>query len=145
MLVGERRLNLGGFVDRIDRLGGTTRIIDYKTGGFDNKEITLNAPEDLLLPEKAKALQLLAYVWLYKQQADSPLDWPEAGILSFRKLNDGFNSLKLIGIDMEEALNWFEEAVKQLVEQLLDPNREITQTEDLTQCAKCDFRAICNR
>lgn len=143
--LGERTLQVGGFVDRVDRLAGKTRIVDYKTGHFEDKEITLNAPEDLLLPEKAKALQLLAYVWLYKQQADSLPDWPEAGILSFRKLNDGFSSLKLKDIDMAQALSWFEQTVKQLVEQLLDPDRDITQTDDLKQCAKCDFRAICNR
>lgn len=142
---GDRQLTIGGIVDRVDRFAGTTRIIDYKTGYFEDKEITLQAPEDLLMPEKAKALQLLAYVWLYRQQADSAADWPEAGILSFRKLNDGFNSLKIKGIDLEQALGWFEEAVVQLVEQLLDPDREITQTDDLKQCAKCDFRAICNR
>lgn len=141
----ERTITISGIVDRVDQFAGTTRIIDYKTGNFEDKEIILNAPEDLLLPEKAKALQLLAYVWLYKHQAHAPTDWPEAGIWSFRKLNSGISSLQLSGIDMEKALVWFEAAVKQLINQWLDAERDITQTDDLKQCAKCDFSSICNR
>ena len=143
---GPRQIQLGGYVDRVDRLAGTTRIIDYKTGNFEEKEIKLADAADLLLPEKAKALQLLAYVWLYKQQVPTPADWPEAGILSFRKLNSGMNNLKLEGdVSLEDALNWFEQAVAQLLSDLMDTEQPIVQTEDLDQCAKCDFRSICNR
>lgn len=144
--IGSRSIKLGGFVDRVDRFAGSTRIIDYKTGNFEEKEIKLADAADLLLPEKAKALQLLAYVWLYKQQLPAPTDWPEAGILSFRKLNSGLSKLKLEGdIPMADALDWFEQAVATLISDFLDPSRPIVQTEDLDQCAKCDFRGICNR
>lgn len=144
--IGNRTIKLGGFVDRVDRLAGTTRIIDYKTGNFEEKEIKLGAVEDLLLPEKAKALQLLAYVWLYKQQKPAPTDWPEAGILSFRKLNSGMNNLKLEGdVSLAVALAWFEQAVTELMGDLLDPAKPIVQTDDLNHCGKCDFRSICNR
>lgn len=137
-------VQLFGKADRIDRLNGQLRIIDYKTGKFDDKEMKLQSAEELLKPEKSKAFQLLAYAWLYRAQK-APLHLPEVGIMSFRMMRQGAKMLEITGADLPTALQWFEDAVRHIVDQLSNSAVPITQTTELKTCQNCDFKGICNR
>lgn len=76
------KLDIGGTVvnftfkaDRIDRLGDTMRIIDYKTGGDPCKIASVGALFDNELPQRPKAiLQLLLYAIAYMQINGNRLD-----------------------------------------------------------------------
>lgn len=135
-----------GVVDRIDRLDGTLRILDYKTGNFTPGELVLtHLEEDLLDPKKSKAFQLLTYAWLYKKNyvISSPL---EAGIVSFRKLSAGIGTLRLpTDGGLAAYFEDFEAVLRQILVDIYDTERPFTQTDDTKQCAKCDFNSICNR
>ncbi len=137
---------LRGFADRIDRLDGTLRVLDYKTGAFGKTEVQLDLlKDDLLNPKKSKAFQLLAYAWMYQRSTNDRSEISSA-ILSFRQLNAGPGELTIKNGQMDAEL-WatFEAALQSLVNKLFDPSSPIIQTEDLTECKKCDFRSICNR
>ena len=59
-------VNIKGFVDRIDIIGNTIRIIDYKTGAMKQKELRFNDRDSLLNESKfSKAFQILMYLYLY--------------------------------------------------------------------------------
>lgn len=137
-------LTLFGKADRIDRFERQLRIIDYKTGKFEKKEMELSQADELLQTDKLKAFQLLAYTWLYRAQ-EKPLNLPEVGIMSFRLMREGPKMLEIRGAQMADALLWFEDAVRHIVEQLADPGVPITQTQDHKICERCDFQRICNR
>jgi len=137
---------LRGFADRIDRLDGTLRVLDYKTGAFQPTEVQIDElSEDFFNPKKGKAFQLLAYAWMY-QRSHHNRDEITSAILSFRQLKTGPGVLKIKNGQIDEALfQTFELQLRELIERLYDENRPILQTEDLKECEKCDFRSICNR
>lgn len=137
---------LRGFADRIDRLDGTLRVLDYKTGIFSNTDVQLDLQkDDLLNPKKSKAFQLLAYAFMYQRSTGDRSEITSA-IISFRQLNAGAGELFIKNGQIDEELfASFEAGIASLVDNLYDLSRPITQTEDHKECEKCDFRSICNR
>ncbi len=77
-----------GNVDRIEERNGIVRIIDYKTGKVEARNLTLRTwnglKEDL---KNDKIIQVLAYAFLYSNNSDKLV---EAGIISFKNLKAGF-------------------------------------------------------
>ena len=107
-----RTIRITGKIDRIDRFGGALRIVDYKTGKCESKDVTISGERfkqiDAALDnletydfknsqlkdfDQGYVLQLLFYLVLYS--ADN-IGYPDAiGILSMRNLNDGLHQLNL--------------------------------------------------
>ncbi|MCC6691503.1 MAG: PD-(D/E)XK nuclease family protein, partial [Bacteroidia bacterium] len=63
--VGNKTIKLKGKTDRVDTNGIVTRIIDYKTGRADDKELKIKNWDELKIDIKLnKSFQLLMYAWL---------------------------------------------------------------------------------
>ncbi len=129
-------IKLKGTVDRVDRLNGEIRIIDYKTGKVEQKQVGLAADEyDLLITdyEKSKAFQVLMYAYLYRNEsAQDPAHW--AGIISFKNLQAGFipfstkDKRKYEPTRMTaEVLADFEIQLIRLIQELFDEKIPITE------------------
>ena len=84
-------ITLRGTVDRVDQYNGMTRIIDYKTGKVEAKELKINDWEALLNDYKkhAKAFQVLCYALMLQKTQTLP-HGSQAGIISFKNLQQGF-------------------------------------------------------
>ena len=79
---------LKGKLDRIDEVDGVLRIIDYKTGKVERKDVEISDWEGLTMEEKkSKAFQLLCYALMYRSQ--NPETDLEAGIISFKNQSAG--------------------------------------------------------
>jgi len=79
-----------GTVDRVDRLNGKLRIVDYKTGYVDPAKLKIKNWEVLKEDEGySKALQILMYAYMYCQE-NNITEVVEGGIIAFKKLNQGF-------------------------------------------------------
>ncbi len=82
-------IKIAGNVDRIENRNGKIRIIDYKTGKVENRNVTLKQwiglTEDI---KNDKIIQILSYVFMYQPLAKG-LEI-EAGIISFKNLKSGF-------------------------------------------------------
>lgn len=78
-----------GNVDRIEIRNGKIRIIDYKTGKVEKKNVALSSWDGLIDDIKNdKIIQVLAYAYMFEKEAQGlPI---EAGILSFKNLKEGF-------------------------------------------------------
>jgi hypothetical protein len=94
-------VKLYGKADRIDLVGGRTRIIDYKTGKVEIKKKLLPDLNTLLLitpnvaPDKdnSKLVQLLCYsLMLYK--SGTPAENIESALFSLRNYSAGYQTLK---------------------------------------------------
>lgn len=78
-----------GNVDRIELRNGKIRIIDYKTGKVEQKNVTLKDWKGLTEDIKNdKIIQILAYAFMFEKETKG-LEM-EAGIISFKNLNAGF-------------------------------------------------------
>ena len=161
-------IRLTGRIDRLDRMGNTYRIIDYKTGKVVKKDLTVS---DLGLMDtltssnlKAKLLQLWFYKFLFvaemKQPSEENVDLfvglspqqisIQPGIISFRNLADQ--------VMHEPGGLWFSEGqnldafktdsealISTWVHRILDPEQAFEKTKDITHCQFCDFKVICHR
>ncbi len=146
--VDETIVKIKGKADRIDMSGALTRIIDYKTGVAENKELKLEVWEDILTDTTlAKSFQLLMYALMYQKTNPLVKDNIVSGIVSFRELSEGLKTVKVHHNEIlnEEILGEFEVQVKQIISDILNPAIPFEQTTELDNCMYCLFKGICNR
>lgn len=120
-------VKLHGFADRIDWFNGQKRIIDYKTGLTEPKELKLQ-DMDLLItdPAFAKAFQVLCYAYMYQQsEATTPIF---TGIISFRRMSQGFMALNNEAVS-PELLQEFEGKLIQLIQEICNPEIPFVEKE----------------
>ncbi|MBZ0243146.1 MAG: PD-(D/E)XK nuclease family protein, partial [Bacteroidales bacterium] len=107
-------VKLKGTIDRIDEVNQSTRLIDYKTGTVDEKTLKLKTWEQLLFPQRSKALQLAIYrlLMIKSGQISSP-DRLECGIINLQKPGKGLMVLSLP--EEDESISPEENITRQLV------------------------------
>lgn len=143
-------VRIGGKIDRVDRVNGGVRIIDYKTGNvesFSFKEVEELVEKDKEKPKK-EILQALIYCLIYKKNAGETANLQPA-IYSLRKLFDeNFspeikrNSQTFAFQDIE---NEFVEQLQELVAEMLSENGWFYQTPYEKYCQYCPYNKICQR
>lgn len=140
-------VKLTGRFDRVDEHSGSIRIIDYKTGKIERRELKLKIWEDLLTDSKLdKCFQLLFYAFVYSGQQVS-LGSIIPGIITFRSLSSGLLTFSL----PEEDATWeqrnqnFEEILKSILGEIFNHDIPFKQTELIENCQFCPFTSICNR
>lgn len=140
-----------GKLDRVDILGDTLRIVDYKTGKVEQADLVVSDWEALIENRKrAKAFQLMTYAYLYLKKHLPDQRKVVAGNYSFKNLSEGLLTIKQpkaaepLVIDGEVMEN-FEAVLYQLLHQIVDPKVPFEQTADLDACLYCDFKSICRR
>jgi len=147
-------VKLKGIIDRVDLTGNYYRIIDYKTGSVEAKQLVCKNWEDLLSePDLDKVFQLLFYsILLYskRQYRDFPI---QAGIISLKKIWNGFMEVRLpikenkspeVGID-EKSIESFGSILKTLISSIFDTGKEFDQTSNPRNCTFCPYINICGR
>lgn len=143
-----KTIKLHGNADRIDSMGSTTRIIDYKTGKAEDRELKIEHVEQLKTTSSfAKSFQLLMYAWMYRKMA--PQEKPNliSGIITFRELSKGLKTVNIGGKNLltKEVLDAFEEQLKFIIADLYNPHQDFRQTEDHDNCKYCSYKMICGR
>lgn len=93
--IGVVPVKIKGLIDRIDRVGGVTRIVDYKTGKVEALKTNLDFHK-----LDRYVLQLLVYLFIYEGK---PGDQIQSGIISMKHLKDGF---KQLSIDDISTFDW---------------------------------------
>lgn len=139
-------VNLKGKIDRVDTLDGSLRIIDYKTGKLEKKDITYHDGDEQM---PGKWLQLMWYALLYARKlpaTHSPLPTLRVGIYPLRNLR---SDVKLATWnDSEEIkgeqLDNFESLLREKAEELMNPAIAFTATPSSTACAFCPVKNYCN-
>ncbi|XOD67853.1 MAG: PD-(D/E)XK nuclease family protein [Flavobacteriales bacterium Tduv] len=120
------QVRLYGLIDRVDICDGLLRIIDYKIGAIENKELKItsdNFDKFLQDPAHGKELQLLIYatLWLSSYQKEKEV-YP--GIFSFRKMRKGWVSFSVDGDQAitSEVMKKFLPLLSKKISELLDPD-----------------------
>ena len=126
-----------GYIDRIDRLNGNLRIIDFKTAKTKNLTIAVpKKPEDEEKLEKLffredykQAMQLSIYA--YSVLSDQLLsdNFLQCGIWSFAEVNKGVQNLQVFGEEeislplLEAPMN----SIKNLIAEILNPEIDFVE------------------
>lgn len=115
------RISFFGFIDRIDRLNGTVRIIDYKTAKIKNLVVKIDADNVdgyFHNSDRKQALQLCIYQYVIQSL---PEFWGlpvETGIWSFAEAKKGVVSLQFEKGSIDEAM----QSVRSLILEILNPD-----------------------
>lgn len=115
-----------GYIDRVDRLNGKLRIIDYKTSKA--KELRISTKEDkketLFFNDKYKqALQLCIYQYCVENMPDFKNYLVETGIWSFAEVNKGVQNVEIKDGNLEDAL----QSIRNLILEILNPEVPFTE------------------
>lgn len=133
-------IKLKGIVDRIDELDGITRIIDYKTGKVEAKDLKITDFSVLGSDYKyTKPLQVMLYSFLFSEENKNGFSKPvEAGIISFKNLNSGFlkmNFSEKRGANecfvSQENMDSFLMELKRIIAEILNPEIPFIQNQNL--------------
>ncbi|MEN8156760.1 MAG: PD-(D/E)XK nuclease family protein [Bacteroidota bacterium] len=146
-------VRIGGTIDRVDRVGGRLRVIDYKTGGagtgFPSLESLFDGTHN---NRNGAALQTLLYGWLVSDK--HPGEPVTPGLYVMKALyKSGFDPVLTMGSNRQKqpvdsfasVEEEFLERLGEVLEKLYDPLVPFEQAENETRCRYCDFRGICNR
>ena len=147
------QVKLSGKMDRLDRVDGRLRIIDYKSGKVESdlmKDNTRKTPEqmvdDLFDFTKGKnrpsiAFQLYFYA-LLKKDADTCI----YSLTSIFKEDPKTYEVP------EERLGYFKEKLSSLIQDVLSPDNKFEPRPELSDaspftsvCRFCNFKRLCNR
>lgn len=142
-----RSVVLKGNVDRIDRFNGQIRVIDYKTGSVDPRDLNILDWDRLIEEDRyAKLFQVLTYTYLFlsdkgglgaiaepaelrsRIEAMCSEGSIEAGIISLKFLKYGFISAMKGKIGPAEVLNYLDQ-LDRLIGELFDPTVAFVEKE----------------
>ena len=158
-LTDGRLVNLKGFIDRLDEVGHSLRIVDYKTGS--KKALVFETPAELFdRANKARPsaiMQVCLYAWmLHAEGCSLPL---RPAICYVRSLfADDFDpsiyvgkkggrkdSKTLLDDFVGQHLADFESSLRGVLDEMFDPRLPFLQTDMTDRCKYCPFRDICGR
>ncbi|MCL2512023.1 MAG: PD-(D/E)XK nuclease family protein, partial [Bacteroidales bacterium] len=136
LLIGDecKEIMLKGVIDRVVKIGNVVRIIDFKTGNVENKEIRINDIARFVEEKYSqKAIQLLIYSWLMRASGQvSDTSDLEAGIISFRRLSHGFLPLRVLENETvgEEALTLITNILTEILQEIFNPDIPFTALDN---------------
>lgn len=136
---GGQQVFIKGTVDRVDILDGTLRIIDYKTGSLDDKEITYADP----MP--GKWLQLMWYALLYTKAHPADNLSLTSGIYPLRNLRSDVRLARWDGDTLitPDRLGRFEQMLRDKVDELMNPAIDFAPTPSRNACHFCPAKGFC--
>jgi predicted RecB family nuclease len=126
-----------GYIDRIDRIGEHYRVIDYKSGKVDAKDVKISAKNDALtnLSNPKHTLQLSLYCLFFKEKFGFIPQ--EARIESLINRENNFTLNIEQHPDLTTIPEIIDEGLTELLTELLDPSITFGHNTDSKYCQFC--------
>ncbi len=140
-------VNFKGNIDRIDKVGGTVRIIDYKTGTGKLSFKDISELFDSSKPDRPyQILQVFVYGLFYL--LENPTTKLSPAVYYLRSVFNDFNPSILADNqlidDLTTLLPEFKESFDELIGEIFNPDISFSQTLNKNNCKWCAFKEICN-
>ncbi|MDH6344272.1 hypothetical protein M2480_002184 [Parabacteroides sp. PFB2-12] len=148
-------IQLKGFIDRLDEVGDTLRIIDYKSGEATLEFKQISQLFDLEEKKRPKAvMQVFMYGWMYTQQPIAAGRKIQPGIYAMRNIfkadfsptiikKEGRSSAPIE--DFADYKEEFETAMRDCLDTIFDDQTPFIQTPTEDACRYCQFKSICGK
>lgn len=147
-------VQIKGFIDRVDEVKGSIRIVDYKSGRGGATFESIESLFDKEDKDRSKAvMQVFMYAWMYDASGGGRTILPS--IYYMRTLfSDSFDSQvyrragrgkKDVVSDFSIYYTDFENALKACLEEIFDKKIPFTQTGINNSCLFCTFKGICGK
>ncbi len=144
-------VNIRQLIDRVDAVGDTVRLVDYKTG---SDELSAPSVQDLFTHSpnhsRIKAImQLMLYCAVYRQHnaytgAIMPLIYSTTKIGRDKNVKN-LSLGKIPILDYADFADEFESCIRSLIEEIFNPDIPFRQSDDPHSCKFCKFWRICGR
>ncbi|MBN2777691.1 MAG: PD-(D/E)XK nuclease family protein [Bacteroidales bacterium] len=141
-------VKIKGIIDRVEVKDEKYRVLDYKTG---KATVTFSSINELFShdrkSDKSIPLQILLYAMIYSEN-NSKLVVP--GILNVNSLSKEYdfrlrmNRKPLDCFDAQLAIE-LKGLLVNMFQEILNPEVEFTQTQQIVNCEYCPYKVICNR
>jgi hypothetical protein len=153
---GTVSVSLGGIIDRVDRIGKTIRLIDYKSGRDEKKFKGIDSLFDRDNASRNKAaMQTFFYGLLYEANFPGNKNQLQPAIFNLREIfkNDfnpylqehiGYRQYKEV-TDYADYREAYVLNLQETLEEIFDPGQPFDQTRDIKKCRFCPYAAICSR
>ena len=148
-------LNMSGYIDRLDSVHNTMRIIDYKTGAVHGNTSTIS---ELFSPARTgnhAVFQTLVYACMTRLSQPVTLPPPVGGGLisclyvTKELFNEKFDPrIKISSTPIEDYSQVsaeFEYKLNELLSEIFLSDTPFTQTENIKKCRTCPYIDVCNR
>ncbi len=141
----QAQVRINGSFDRLDRVNGVARIVDYKSGSMLTIKPEKNSQPQSLVgkPESKGQIQGLIYALMYLNNRPN-----EAGVRvgfyhlkELQELKELSNNAPLTRDDLQP----FQDFLQAVVDELFNMEVPFTQTDDRKTCEYCTFRELCRR
>ncbi len=144
-------VRVGGVIDRLDRVGNQVRVLDYKTGSYDEKKMKADSIDQLFMPgnDKRYVFQTLLYCLAVSQSEWGKENTLQPGLLFTRKGLDSFDPH--IFVEGSQVTDFEAQCRLSFWSRLQDLVYEIVAATsfpqlDCKQCPDyCPFRSLCGR
>ena len=149
----KKKVRLRGNIDRIDSEGENVRLIDYKTGKVELKNVKIATGSTKKYPELKKeevinsmkkrkhVLQLMQYAFLYYKKHGVIPD--QVGIISFVSGNFELFPLQLdkdySGVTLEDVIKEYPYYLGKLLEDIYDKEKPFKHTETKKELNFCKY------
>lgn len=139
-----RHVVIKGIADRIDIADGILRIIDYKSGRVEPRDLKVTVSEPEWNAVSDKWFQLMTYEWLYYHS--HPNNQPHvSGIFPLGHLNSQLLTANWEGEEIitRQHLDTFDNMLHQLAAELLNPDIPFLANRKSKMCPYCPFNELC--
>lgn len=137
-------VNIAGTADRIDCCDGFFRIIDYKSGKCDSKELVVREAEPDVFKVSDKWFQIMLYEWLFHKSTNG--DKPHvSGIYPLQHSNTQLMTASWENetVITSKHLSIFETMLKGLINEIMDPEIDFEANKGCKSCNYCSFKECC--
>lgn len=153
---GDKIIALKGIIDRVDRIGDTIRLVDYKSGSDkkDFPDIPSLFDRDNRSRNKA-AMQTMMYGLLYKETNAGLIASPlKPAVFNLKDIfSEDFSPYLRIGVrnskvevdSYQEYEVAFRSALTGCLTEIFHPDIPFDQTEEEIKCVYCPYKNICAR
>ena len=148
---GPKEVALAGVIDRMDIKDSIVRLLDYKTGKDTKKISSIASLFDREDKKRNKAaMQTFLYAFFYKYQNPENQLPLKPGIINIKEIySPDFNPYLQLDksevADYREFAEEYEQGLRGLLEEIVNPLVPFDQTEDKKKCEFCAYKELCGR
>ena len=140
------KVKIRGFADRIDKVNGITRVIDYKSGKVNKKDLEVDEPEPDPFTVPDKWFQVMLYSWLYCETIQ-PNEQLISGIYPLSHLQSTLEpaTWEKQTIISAQHIDTMDSIINTILSELMNPEIPFRPNKDSTNCKLCPMHESCEK